>query len=140
MDDSKYCPNCGANQNSSASNFISHVKSFYQIHKKITILYVVWLLIHLSLYTNASHVIRTVSDGCSFGDSFILNSSSSNGFSYHYVYPNPQGEFYPFGSSNIDDYDLSELLFYVVIFPFVIYLIVKCAKSIKQYIKKKFKK
>lgn len=125
MDDSKYCPNCGANQNSSASNFISHVKSFYQIHKKITILYVVWLLIHLSLYTNASHVIRT-------------SRNYIGGFSY--VYPNPQEKFYPFDSYNIDDYDLSELLFYVITIPFIAYLIIKFLKIIKHLLNKRFKK
>lgn len=107
-DDAKFCPVCGANQENNgemsdsynvppppSSTQKSLVRKAIQKMSKVLAYYSIWVFIHLSILLIAS-------DG-------IFSGSNMEGTRY----------FWPFGrSADIDDYDITEFIFYVI-FPLV---------------------
>lgn len=121
-ENSNYCPNCGKKQNEEIS--IKGFQSFLRMgkYKKAILLYVVWCLIHIGLF-----VFSPSGEGC----------KAYAGPGHGYCYRDKIDAFYPFDTSlsnvlqwkpfwcdwlnNIDVYDFSELFFYTILFPLLIW-------------------
>lgn len=116
LGDSQFCQNCGKRQNKWLS-CKSHVLNSISTNKVLLYIYLVWVFIHFSL--------------C-----FYFSPTPQDAYS-------PHTGFYPFDESlgdilngewyylslidNIDVYDNSELFCYTTIFPFIIFVLVKCS-------------
>ncbi len=122
-ENSNYCQNCGANQKSPQLKWSLYIKTFYQKHKAISIIYLVWFFSHLSLYVFASPETKTYNRG-------IHDTYCSEGF---YPYDTALRYLFDDGScshfsliDNVNVYDFSEFFFYTILIPLIIYGIVKC--------------
>lgn len=126
--DAHFCTYCGTNQGGNNHEYVTRlaecVKKFVKKHRRITGIYFVWALLHLCLYI----------------------FSSKGGSSYSYAI----NTFYPFRCSfsemlqgdgrfsimkDFNSYDFSELFFYTIIFPLVIYGLVKIVPRCFRYCK-----
>lgn len=138
--DANYCSYCGANQGSNNYECVARVmgimKTFINNHKTIAYIYAAWVILHLCLYVFSSKgwYYNTALFQIIVGLCIILYLNMERFY-------NPTNEFYPFGTSfsevlkgnfdnfsimkRIDVYDFSELFFYTIVFPLVIYGIVK---------------
>jgi hypothetical protein len=105
---SKFCPNCGVRQNGTTTNSSSKYYSLFKKHQKVICIYIAWLLVHLSLFL------------------------FSDGRYHHLFYPYNEvfsevirgnGSFSLF--DKVDAYDISELFFYTILLPFIIWGFVK---------------
>ena len=140
---SNYCPNCGKRQSGESPKSESPLFQFFVKYKIIVVTYAVWCLIHVGL--------------------LVFSSSGSEGKAYsgyEYFYPDKIDAFYPFDKplsdvlqwkkfwcdplGNIDVYDSSELFFYTILFPLLLWGIVmvyrKYQLPIKRFKTKIFKK
>lgn len=124
-ENSNYCPNCGKKQNEDTS--IKGFQTFLRMgkYKKAILLYVVWCLIHIGLLVFSPT-----------GDKYKVPIGFGD-----YGYRNKIDAFYPFDTSlsnvlqwkpfwcdwlnNIDVYDFSELFFYTILFPLLIWGMIK---------------
>ena len=116
-----FCPNCGKKQYGDTSNKVYSWFNRLGKYKTILFFYVVWCLIHIGLFVFSP-----------FGKTY----KSYYGYTHYKV-----DEFYPFNTSlsrilkggeflcdplsNIRVYDFSELFFYVILMPFLIYSFAK---------------
>ena len=132
-EDSVFCSNCGKKQkeNSFSRNF--RLFQIIKEHKKLSCVYLAWVLIHITLllfsspktyrYVYGERHERDLSDGFypfskSIGN--ILNGKKYN-FSFF---------------DNIDVYDFSELFFYIIIVPIVVIGMIRCFSIIASMLKK----
>ena len=133
--DAYYCSYCGANQgnnNGCIVRVISAIRKFVNEHKKIFYLYCGWGIFHVYLYV------------------------ASDKTYYRWGPVDVRNMFYPFDSSlsrimngnkysvsffdYVNVYDFSELFFYLIIFPLVIYGIIKIISRCFCYCKSWYEK
>lgn len=108
--DSNFCPNCGKKQKNENSVRQSSLEHFLKEHKKLLYAYLVWLLLHLTLFLSSA---KNNPDGF-----YPWNKSIS--------YLLGDGSYYHF--SLLDEYnvyDFSEFFFYTIVFPIVIFGIIR---------------
>ena len=108
--DSNFCPNCGKKQTNESYARKTSLEHFLKEHKKLSYVYLVWLLLHITLFLSSTN---NNPDGF-----YPWNKSISyllGGGSYYYF-------------SLLDEYnvyDFSEFFFYTIVFPIVIYGIIR---------------
>lgn len=124
-DNSLYCPNCGKRQSEGTPQEESPMFQIIKKHKNIVLLYIVWCLIHVGL---------------------LISSPSEEQFqNIHYF--SKTDAFYPYNTSlskvlqweefdcnplkYVDAYDSSELFFYIILLPFLIWGIEKLVRKIR---------
>ena len=134
--DSNFCPNCGKKQKEIKTSIPCGVKKFVEIsktYKQLAYFYSVWFVLHLCLFLFAK-------------PKGIIGS--------HSVFPHQEYDysvnFYPFSRSlgeifegrdfyvnilDVDNYDFSELFFYIVFFPIAVFGMVKCILIISSLLK-----
>ena len=125
--DSNFCPNCGKKQKNESIVRKTSLEHFLKEHKKLSYAYLVWLLLHLTLFLNSD---KNNPDGF-----YPWNKSIS--------YLLGDGSYYHF--SLLDEYnvyDFSELFFYTIVFPIVIFgifrlypMVLPSLKKLKDYYK-----
>ena len=102
---SNFCPNCGASQKEATFGLKNWVIEFYHNHKITSIIYFLWLVLHIFLFLSA-------------------NTRESTYRTYRVVRISAEdvkAAFFPFNEYGVDSYDASELFFYTIIFPFIIF-------------------
>lgn len=112
LDNSNFCPNCGANQNNTALDYKARIFKFIKEHKKLSYVYGIWFLMHITLLISSS---KNKSGGfypwnCSFSDllDFFMGKKTT---------------YFRYDFSWLDEYnvyDFSEFFFYTILFPAVI--------------------
>ena len=119
--DSKFCPNCGKKQKNESSVRKTSLEHLLKEHKKLTYAYLVWLLLHLTLFLNST-------------------KNYPNGF---YPWNKPISDLFGDDSyyhfSLLDEYnvyDFSEFFFYTIVFPIVIIGIIRLFPMILPSLKK----
>ena len=108
--DSNFCPNCGKKQKDESSVRKTSLEYILKEHKKLSYAYLVWLLLHLTLFLSST---KNNPDGF-----YPWNKSIS--------YLLGGGSYYRF--SLLDEYnvyDFSEFFFYTIVFPIVIFGIIR---------------
>lgn len=139
--DANYCSCCGANQgnnNGYIVRVINVIRKFVNEHKKIFYLYCGWCIFHVYLYVASSKT-------------YVYYNSNTGGGRV-----DVRNMFYPFNSSlsdiingdkysvsffdYVNFYDFSELFFYLIIFPLVIYGIIKIISRCFCYCKSWYEK
>lgn len=108
--DSNFCPNCGKKQKDEGSVRKTSLEYILKEHKKLSYAYLVWLLLHLTLFLSST---KNNSDGF-----YPWNKSIS--------YLLGGGSYYRF--SLLDEYnvyDFSEFFFYTIVLPIVIFGIIR---------------
>lgn len=134
--DSVFCNKCGARQGNSSLNihlWTNHIQPFYKAHKIVSIVYLVWVLIHLTLFILSSLTYYNSRGGYSVDLSsafYPYDESISDilkGCSYRFSF-----------IDNIDVYDFSEFFVYTFVIPFAIYGIKKGIESLSFSIKKRY--
>lgn len=101
---SNFCPECGTKQNDFPENKI-HVPKFIKEHQKLSYVYVAWFILHLSLFIFSEKTANYFYPfGCELKDVFV---------NFPYV------DFSLLKYS--DSYDFSELFFYTILFPIMIF-------------------
>ena len=119
--DSNFCPNCGKRQKDVNSSSITKLEGFLKEHKKLSYVYFVWFLLHLLLFLSST---KDNSDG------FYPWNKSIN-------YLMEDGPYYQF--SLLDEcnvYDFSEFFFYTILFPIIIYGIIRLYSILLPSLKK----
>lgn len=122
---SNFCPNCGTNQKESFSGNNIRVPKFINEHKKLSYVYVLWFLVHLTLFISSS---KENSEGF-YPWKKPLNNMLSD--SYYWKY------FSFFDKYNV--YDFSEFFLYTVLLPIIIYGIYKYWPNFASFIRKNIK-
>lgn len=119
--DSKFCPNCGKKQKNESSVRKTSLEHLLKEHKKLSYAYLVWLLLHLTLFFNST-------------------KNYPNGF---YPWNKPISDLFGDDSyyhfSLLDEYnvyDFSEFFFYTIVFPIVIIGIIRLFPMILPSLKK----
>ena len=108
--DSNFCPNCGKKQKDESSVRKTSLEYILKEHKKLSYAYLVWLLLHLTLFLSST---KNNPDGF-----YPWNKSISDLLG--------GGSYYRF--SLLDEYnvyDFSEFFFYTIVFPIVIFGIIR---------------
>ena len=108
--DSNFCPNCGKKQKDEGSVRETSLEYILKEHKKLSYAYLVWLLLHLTLFLSST---KNNPDGF-----YPWNKSIS--------YLLGGGSYYRF--SLLDEYnvyDFSEFFFYTIVLPIVIFGIIR---------------
>ncbi len=108
--DSNFCPNCGKKQKDEGSVRKTRLEYILKEHKKLSYAYLVWLLLHLTLFLSST---KNNPDGF-----YPWNKSIS--------YLLGGGSYYRF--SLLDEYnvyDFSEFFFYTIVLPIVIFGIIR---------------
>lgn len=119
--DSNFCPNCGKKQKNESSVKKTSLENFLKEHKKLSYAYLVWLLLHLTLFLSSTQ-------------------NNPNGFypwNKSISYLLGDGSYYHF--SLLDEYnvyDFSEFFFYTIVFPIVIFGIVTLYPMVLPSLKK----
>lgn len=119
--DSNFCPNCGKKQKNESSEKKSSLENFLKEHKKLSYAYFVWLLLHLTLFLSST---KNSPDGFypwNRSISYLLGGGS------HYYF------------SLLDEYnvyDFSEFFFYTIVFPIVIFGIIRLYPMVLSPLKK----
>lgn len=109
LDNSRYCNYCGANQNGSSIR----IKQFVHDHKKISYTYFGWCLIHIGFFLFSRPKGSGRGGYYDLSDGFYpFRESISSMIKYGHV---------EFSLLDIDVYDFSELFFYTVFLPIIIY-------------------
>lgn len=131
--DSNFCPNCGAKQKEDCKtgpNISFGILSYIKKHKKVFYIFLVWFLLHTTLYISSEKY-----DSCD--DQFYpfdlpFSDVIQGGSHGYYGVHTPEVEFL---GSSINYYDFTEFFAYVILLPLVIWGIVR----IVPYIKRTFK-
>ena len=108
--DSNFCPNCGKKQKDEGSVRKTSLEYILKEHKKLSYAYLVWLLLHLTLFLSST---KNIPNGF-----YPWNKSIS--------YLLGGGSYYRF--SLLDEYnvyDFSEFFFYTIVLPIVIFGIIR---------------
>lgn len=127
LDNSNFCPDCGAKQNDILDKK-SHVLKFIKEHQKLSYAYIAWCLIHFTLFINSS---KYEPNGF-----YPWNKPLNSIFTYYWEGMTSKYFHYTFSLfDEYDVYDFSELFFYTILFPFIIYGIVKLCPFILLYLK-----
>lgn len=117
-DNSNFCPNCGKKQKDERVVRKTGFEDLLKTHKKLSYTYLLWCLLHLTLFLSSS---KDNPDGF-----YPWNKSIS--------YLLGGGEYYGFSLLDEDNvYDLSELFFYTILLPIVILGIVKLWPYMKPF-------
>lgn len=119
--DSNFCPNCGKKQKDEGSVRKTSLEYILKEHKKLSYAYLVWLLLHLTLFLSST---KNNPDGF-----YPWNKSIS--------YLLGGGSYYRF--SLLDEYnvyDFSEFFFYTIVFPIVIFGIIRLYPMVLPSLKK----
>lgn len=119
--DSNFCPSCGKKQKNESSVRKTNLENILKEHKKISYAYLVWLLLHLTLFLSST---KKCPDGF-----YPWNKSIS--------YLLGDGSYYHF--SLLDEYnvyDFSEFFFYTIVFPIVIFGIIRLYPIVLPSLKK----
>lgn len=127
--DSNFCPNCGKKQKNESSVRKTNLENFLKEHKKLSYAYLVWLLLHLTLYLSST---KENLDGFYPWDAPI---SHLLGDEIKYV------SFSLLDGYNV--YDFSEFFFYTIVFPIVIFGVIRLYPMVLPSLKKlkdKYKK
>ena len=109
--DSNFCPNCGKNQKGEAAN--SNLQFDFSVitkHKKIFFGYIFWFMLNLSLFifSDKSYENYFYPFGCELND--VLSDFPYVNFSL---------------LRYCDAYDFSELFFYTILLPIIIWILIK---------------
>ena len=107
--ESNFCPKCGAKQNGEKTNSQSEVISFIRKHRRYVIPYMLWVIVHFSLFLFSGKYDREGFYPYNYQLSSVLEG---------------HGSFSLF--ENVDVYDMSELFFYTILFPIIFYGVMKC--------------
>ncbi len=110
--DSRFCSNCGKKLSEDVPFKGRLNVSQFDKYKKILFLYIVWCLIHIGLM-----IFSSPSDVHHKGDFYPFDTSLSNVLQWKKFWCDPL--------KNIDVYDSSELFFYTILLPFLVWGIVK---------------
>jgi len=121
--DSKFCQHCGSGQsnndsiqserdcdNSASDNYKSNYGNIINVlskSKKLIGIYAIWVIINIILYC--------------FGEKYVGSFVDLNSKNYFYPFTNAN---HPFVSTHIFDarfYDITELLFYIILLPLVVF-------------------
>lgn len=136
LNDSNFCPNCGKKQKNESSIRKTRLEDFLKKHKKLSYTYFGWVLLHIALFLFSSP------KGYNYRDSYSNNRryyDLSDGF-YPYnksISDILDGESYNLSFfKNIDVYDFSEFFFYTILFPIIIFGIIKLYPYILPSLKK----
>lgn len=147
-----FCPNCGKKQvegiSMKDSQIIQHILGKY---KKVLFFYLVWCLIHIGLFLSAD----SKGEYSVFIKDNPIDPFSNKGHSELVTYDH-SGAFYPFDTSlsnvlqwksfwcdpikNVDVYDASELFFYTLLLPFLIWGLIRIWPNMASFVKKKYAK
>ena len=126
--DSIFCPKCGAKQNESISGNKIRVPKFLNEHNNLLYAYIIWFLVHLTLFINSS---KDNSDGF-YPWNKPLNDLLNNLFG--------GGKPLSYSFSLLDKYnvyDLSEFFFYTILLPVTVCGIVKYWPNIISFARKR---
>lgn len=131
---SKFCPNCGAKLSENVSLKKVSILEFVKRHDLLLLIYLAWFIIHLILLLSA--------------DNYADRGEYSFGMPIYAGYG-----FYPYNNSitnilagkgyylsffeNIDVYDITEFIFYTILFPILLLIFFKYFSGISKRIKKK---
>lgn len=108
--DSNFCPNCGKKQKDEGSVRKTSLEYILKEHKKLSYAYLVWLLLHLTLFLSST---KNNPDGF-----YPWNKSIS--------YLLGGGSYYRFSLlDELNVYDFSEFFFYTIVLPIVIFGIIR---------------
>ena len=119
--DSNFCPNCGKKQKDEGSVRKTSLEYILKEHKKLSYAYLVWLLLHLTLFLSST---KNNPDGFypwNKSISYLLGGDSYYRFSLLDEY-------------NV--YDFSEFFFYTIVFPIVIFGIIRLYPMVLPSLKK----
>lgn len=140
-----FCPECGTKQNNVTANIKTRIREFVNEHKKVSYAYMVWFLVHIALYLSSS---KYAPKGfypwnISFND--VLNEiqrffMGERPDSYNTVgdWDGPYWECKLSWLDKYNVYDFSELFFYTILLPVIIYGFVKCWPHISPFLVKKW--
>lgn len=120
-EDSNFCPSCGKKQKKESFERKTSLEYFLKEHKRLSYAYLVWFLLHLTLFLSSA---KNNPDGF-----YPWNKSIS--------YLLGDGSYYHF--SLLDEYnvyDFSEFFFYTIVFPIVIFGIIRLYPMVLPALKK----
>lgn len=102
-----FCPQCGTRQSRQTSNRQSDVFSFIRKYQWHVTLYVLWVIVHFNFFLFSEKYFEE----CFYPfDNQLINVVDGCGnFSF-----------------NVDAYDISEFFFYTILFPIIVWILVKC--------------
>lgn len=140
-ENSNFCPNCGKKQSENGPNGKPSLFQFFVKHKKNFVAYALWCLIHIGLL-----VFSSPGEGYEVFQGIGYDEPGSFQQKAIYSYHKKIDEFYPFDTSlsnimqggkfwcdpieNIKVYDFSELFFYTIFSPFLIWAFAKICPGI----------
>ena len=129
---SNFCPNCGKQQGSKPMGndwWNKYVLPFYKSHKIVSTIYMMWLLIHLTLFIFSS-------PSKSRGGDYLTGGFYPFSDSLSYIFGG--GTDYSFSLlKNINVYDFSEFFFYTIFIPLFAWGILQVWKQLFKNIKKR---
>lgn len=128
-DNSNFCPECGTKQNVIPDNKI-YIPKFIKKHQKLSYAYVAWCLIHFTLFISSS---KRIPEGF-----YPWDKPLSTMLSYYLEGKESMPQYFSYSFSLFDEsnvYDISELFSYTILFPIIIYGIVKLCPFILLYLK-----
>jgi len=109
--DSNFCPNCGASQKEATSGLKNQIVTFYYNHKKVSRMYLAWLVLHVFLLLLANPQEQDPPRFSRWEGPTTVQDIKE--------------EFFPFGYYGVDSYDVSEFFFYTIVFPIILYSLYK---------------
>lgn len=138
-----FCPECGTKQNNVTANIKTRIRKFVNEHKKVSYAYLVWFLVHTALCISST---KEDTDGFYPWDkplnemlTYFGGGRPSSGWYDDWIYGHSYRWEYEF--SWLDEhnvYDFSELFFYTILLPVIIYGFVKCWPHISPFLVKKW--
>lgn len=137
--DSNFCPNCGASLNEKGNAHKISMPKFIGNHKTMSCVYLVWLLMHITIfffsspkgfkYVGYRRGHRHIREDYDLSDAFYpFNEPLGNilnGENYNCSF-----------IENIDVYDRSELFFYTILIPIMIFGLIRILSYIFSLLKK----
>lgn len=128
-DNSNFCPECGTKQNVIPDNKI-YIPKFIKKHQKLSYAYVAWCLIHFTLFISSS---KRIPEGF-----YPWDKPLSTMLSYYWEGKESMPQYFSYSFSLFDEsnvYDILELFSYTILFPIIIYGLVKLCPFILLYLK-----
>lgn len=118
-----FCPNCGKSQSEDSSKVESSISLLLKKHRNVIILYIIWCLIHVGLLISAPSEETFHNLRYSKTDAFYpYDTSLSKVLQGEVFHCNPL--------KYVDAYDSSELFFYIIILPIIIWGIEKLGRKV----------